>query len=292
MNTGIYIDDSGTTGQVSGSRFSSPNTKSWYAVVFTPSNRVLANAFMHDCLKDLKKDYNANEFHFKDVYNGKNEFKDISLGVRLNILEAFAVFFKEHQFPIVCQSFSPDEYTRNNLVKGVDIQKIDDFNLNNYSDFSLYHLLLRIKSHIADLNVCPKPFEIIIDQDGKKVNVSRTVNLFGDDLLNRQIQYKSSEDEHLIQLADFAAFCLNRVKWIQQNNSHLSKPIDMTFLELCSRADFNTLNMVKKHIEKGTDLKQEHDDLLQGRYDRNKSLPKINVKDYREELAEKNKPIT
>ena len=78
----------------------------------------------------------------------------------------------------------------------------------------------------------------------------RTVNLFGDDLLNRQIQYKSSEDEHLIQLADFAAFCLNRVKWIQQNNSHLSKPIDMTFLELCSRADFNTLNMVKKHIEK------------------------------------------
>lgn len=289
MNTAIYIDDSGTAGQVSGSQFSSPNTKSWYAVVFTPSNRVLANAFMYDCLKDLKKDYNANEFHFKDVYNGKNEFKDIPLGVRLNIIEEFASFFKEYQFPIVCQSFSPDDYERNNLEKGVDIQKIDDFNLNNYSDFSLYHLLLRIKSHITGLDVYPKPFEIIIDQDGKKVNVSRTVNLFGDDLLNRQIQYKSSEDEHLIQLADFAAFCLNRVKWIQQNNSHLCKSIDMTFWEICTRANFNTVNMVKKYTVKGTDLKQEHDNLLQERYDKNKSFPIINVKDYKEELKKGNK---
>lgn len=291
MNTGIYIDDSGTTGQVSGSRFSSPNTKSWYAVVFTPSNRVLANAFIHDCLKDLKKDYNANEFHFKDVYNGKNEFKDIPLDVRFNILEEFAGFFKKYQFPIVCQSFSPDEYTRNNLVKGTDIQKIDDFNLNNYSDFCLYHLLLRIKSHIVDLNICPKPFEIIVDQDGKKVNVSRTVNLFDNDLVNRQIQYKSSEDEYLIQLVDFAAFCLNRVKWIQQNNSHLSKPIDMTFLKICSYANFNTVNMVKKCTTIETDLRQMYDDLLQECYNINIFLPEKSVKEYKEELKKKNKLI-
>lgn len=289
MNTAIYIDDSGTSGLKSGSQFSSLNAKSWYAVILTSDYRIEAEKFMVNCLETLRKEFNAEEFHFKDIYNGKNEFSDVPLEDRLEIIKLFATLFKEWQLPILCQTFSLEEYERNNLIKGADRQTIDDFNLNNYSDFCLYHLLMRIKSYIADLNVYPKPFEIIIDQDGKKVNASRTVNLFGDDLLNRQLQYKSSKDEHLIQLADFVAFCLNRVKWIQQNNSHLCKPIDMTFLEICSNADFNTVNIVKKYTKKGTDLKQEHDNLLQERYDRNKSLSKINMKDYKEELKKKNK---
>lgn len=135
MNTGIYIDDSGTTGLVSGSRFSSPNTKSWYAVVLAPGYRTDAEKFMDD---NLKNKFKAKEFHFKDIYNRRNEFEGVSLNDRLEIIYLFATLFKEWRLPILCQTFSLEEYERNNLEKGSDIQKIDDFNLNNYSDFSLF----------------------------------------------------------------------------------------------------------------------------------------------------------
>lgn len=292
MNTSVYIDDTGTSGLTSASKFSSPEAKSWYAVILKPSDRVIASNFMSDCLKDLKKGYNANEFHFKDIYNGKNEFKDIPLDVRLNIFWEFADLFQKYNFPILCQTFSPEEYERNKLIKRTEMQAIDNFNFNKHGDFGLYHLMMLIRIHIVDARLYPRPFEIIIDQDGKKVNVSRTVNLFGDDLLNRQIQYKSSADTPLIQLADFAAYCLNRLKWILQNNSQYEKKLDMTFWEICTYANFNTLNMIKEITPMGENVSLKYDDKLQKAYNKNSFLSEIDTKTYKEELREKNNSAT
>lgn len=292
MNTSIYIDDTGTSGLTSASKYSSPQMKSWYAVILKPSDRVIASNFMSNCLKYLKKDYNANEFHFKDIYHGKNEFKDISLDVRLNIFREFASFFKRYNFPILCQTFSLEDYERNKLIKRNDIQAVDNFNLNNFSDFGLYHLMMLIRKHVADSRLYPRPFEIMIDQDGKKVNVSRIVDLFGDDLLNRRIQYKSSADTPLIQLADFAAYCLNKLKWILQKKKQDEKELDITFREICSHANFNTLNMIKKITPKEENLASEYDNILQEAYSKNSSLSEIDTKTYKEELRGKKNSTT
>lgn len=282
MNTTIYIDDTGTSGLKSKSAYDSEKSVSWFAIVLTSEERLFAEVQMKDCLYELKQIYNASEFHFKDIYNGRKEFEGIDLDARLKIFHLFADVYRRMEYPLLMQTFSPEEYSRNSLTNNAGKQKIDGFDLNNSKDFALYHLLLRIKGYLNS-NGYSYPVEIIIDEGRQKKNSVQPCNLFTNNQLKIGLQYKSSKEEPLLQLIDFAAYCLNRVKWIMQNNS--KKSIDKTFMEICSYANFNTINMKKGYVDVNVDMQSKYDDILKDAYSKNSIFPEIDLEQYKDELS-------
>lgn len=283
MNTTVYIDDTGTSGLKSKSVYDSKRSVSWFAIVLTSEERLFAEIQMKDCLNELKNTYNASEFHFTDIYGGRKEFEGIDLDKRLNIFYLFADVYKRMEYPLLMQTFSPEEYSRNSLINNVGKQKIDGFDLNNYSDFALYHLLLRIKRYLNG-NSYSYPLEIIIDEGRQKKNSIQSCNLFTSSQLRTGLQYKSSKEEPILQLIDFAAYCLNRVKWIMQNNK--TESIDKTFLEICSYANFNTINMKKGYVDMGVNMQSKYDNIIKDTYSKNNIFPEIDLEKYKDELSE------
>lgn len=280
MNTYIFIDDTGTSGLQSKSEFDSTDSKSWFALILTNEQKEYCNIQMKDCLDILKKKYKANEFHFSDIYAGRGAFKDISFNERMNIFWMFAEVHKEERYPMLTQTFSKADFERNKLIN-IENSLIDGFNLKKESDFSLYHLLLRIKTFLNS-NEYDVPFEIIIDEGKQNKDTSQPCKLFENKLLNNTLLYKSSESEPLLQLIDFVAYCLNRNKWILQNNSKKERDID--FLKMCSYANFNVLNLKRDIIELNSNTTELYDNKLKDAFKKLSPLPPINLKDYTEKI--------
>lgn len=63
---------------------------------------------MPQALDGLRKSVGADEFHFTDIYSGKNQFKNVDLQVRLGLFEFMAYIFSVYKFPVIVQTFDPE----------------------------------------------------------------------------------------------------------------------------------------------------------------------------------------
>ena len=100
-----------------------------------------------------------------------------------------------------------------------------------------------------------------------------------------KLYYKSSAEEPLLQFIDFVAFTINRVRWIQTNNS--KKDIDIEFLRIAENANFNILNIKKRLIDVHNipDMVQEYDSILREAYDKNNNLSDIQLEEFKNVIA-------
>lgn len=286
MRTTIYIDDTGSPDETTNSKFSSKKSKTWTAVIMSKDERIDAEEQMKECIECLKFHYNgADEFHFTDIYQGKKKFKRINIDERFYLFEIFAGIFRDMQYPILVQTFSEEDYNRNNIDNSKS-HNIDGFDLKSYNDLSLYGLLKLVKDYLGEnKDKYPPPYEIIIDE-GKKKNAGETQevpSIFNKDLFEDKIFYKSSKETLLLQLADFVAYSLNRYRIILQNNKKGEN--DKRFLRVCRDANFNTINLVKKEISINQDTTKIYDNLQQNAYSRSGNLPRITTKKLGDELT-------
>lgn len=150
MIGGIYIDDTGTPGTISKSKYDSTDRKSWLALILTASQRKTAYEQMRGCLLELNSICNASEFHFTDIYNGKGEFKSVTLSVRLGIFRTFAEIFRLMKYPMLIQTFTSDDLLRNKIVVANGKVKLDGFTLKDPGEFALFFLLFRIKKYLLE----------------------------------------------------------------------------------------------------------------------------------------------
>lgn len=252
MNIGIFIDDTGSPGLKVNSRYLTTDRKTWVAVILTELERIEAKEQLTECIKYIKDEFNADEFHFKDIYNGANQFKNIDLEIRLEIFKAFAEIFKTYKWPMIVQTFNNHNMYENkliyeNITKINEAVKIDNFNLKDNGDLALFYLLFKCKKYIEkNKNEYSLPVDFIIDEGRQKANTYQTTTLLEGIANNNKLYYAKSSEEILIQLADFAAFCLNRVQLIMANEKRNS--LDNTFVKICEYADFNFINIPKEKV--------------------------------------------
>jgi hypothetical protein len=282
VRTAIYIDDSGTPGMKSKSKYDATDRKTWVALILKPNERAEAEFQMQGCLKELSNTLKASEFHFTDIYSGEKEFSGIELRTRLNIFRTFAEIHRATQFPMLIQTFTSDDIMRNRIVIKGNPSKIDNFDLKKTSDFALFFLLFRIKQHLKENNHIPLPIDIIIDEGRQKKNTFQKCELLKDFLFDQKLTYKSSKDEPLLQLIDFVAFSINKVRWILTNE--LKKDIDIEFLKICDRANFNILNIQRQEINLASYTVADYDRILQKVYDKNKNLSDVELEQLKDRL--------
>ncbi len=268
MKTAIYIDDTGTP-EESKSKYDSGNWKSWVAVVLKPEERIEISKSINWLKANLSEEFDISEFHFTDIFSGKNEYKNISIENRIFIFKIFAYLYKHYNCPIIIQSLSDDDVIRNEMTEFKQI-KIPGFDFSKNSDLCLWLLLIRLKNSEV-FKKYQLPVEIFIDNGIQKPNTFRKSIELQDFALNSELKYIDSKSDPLMQFIDFIAFCLNRTRWILMNDK--KEKSDFKILEINQLANFNTINMIKEYIDINEINTTEHyDKILRAAFDRNGNL--------------------
>jgi hypothetical protein len=97
----IFIDDTGSPGLNDTPENFDPNRQSWVAVVVSPDLLPEVLDQFTKALDELKKQTDAKEFHFTEIYQGRKEFKNVDLHIRFALIEFMASLFSSYRFPVV-----------------------------------------------------------------------------------------------------------------------------------------------------------------------------------------------
>lgn len=274
MNTGIFIDDTGISGNSTNSKYDTSDRKTWLAVIIDKSIIVDRNLQMRELIADFSKIYKTSEFHFTDIYNGRNKFKSVDYELRMKVFWEFAHILRIERFPMFIQSFTSKDILRNKIVIDSKQVFIDNFNLAKVSDFSLYFLLLRLKKYLLE-NKHLIPVDIFIDEGKQKKDTCSKCSLLKNIAQGNKIHFKDSKDEPLIQIADFAAFTINRVRWI--NSLNLKNQKDLEFLKMAEYANLNILNIKRVLVDINENFTEKYDQELEKEYKKNNNLNEIEL---------------
>lgn len=119
----------------------------------------------------------------------------------------------EYTVPGIPQSFEPAQLPEWRDKLNLP-EKLSIFNFNKTDDAALFFLLLRVKMHVRSLQVSePGTAHVFVDEGWKKNGVGlQSFPIFGPEFDRDKVCFASSKSVLLLQLADFAAFVLNRMQ--------------------------------------------------------------------------------
>jgi len=179
------------------------------------------------------------EFHFCDVFHGKEAFENIPLESRIGMFEFMATFVDYYLLEIVAVGWSD---TRNRqLIRDfesvVQVKRIGFFNLESIEHSTFLLLVFKLRNYIRDKNWEFLP-SIFCDEGiyGNHLMLVSDVPLF-QNFYDGAIFFVDSAKVPGIQIADFTAFLLSRHKialrkWRKDENLNL---MDATILKLMNK---------------------------------------------------------
>lgn len=206
---GVFIDDTGSPGLVTPGLHE--KRKSWVAVIVPPHRVVEVMDQAPRALSVLRKfGLEDPEFHFTDIWAGKGEFKKLSLEQRLGLFEFMAHIFATYRFEVLVQTFDPDNASdvrsRANWP-----EKFGPLKFASHEDLALIFALLRVHIHLKDRFQGRATACVIVDEWSRfQSGTSMIVGGLAPTFVGGAVLFASSRLVHPVQLADFAAFVLNR----------------------------------------------------------------------------------
>lgn len=225
---GIFIDDSGSPGTSQPGLHS--NRKTWVAVLVRPHQVAEIMDQIPSALSYLRTlELQNPEFHFADIWAHKGEYAKLSLDQRLGIFAFMAHIFATYQFEVLVQTFDPDQ-AKEITASAEWPETFGPLQLKNHEDLALTFLLLRLKRHIEE-RLPPDSSGCVIVDEWKRFKNGRSFQVGGLSPAFHEGAVLFADSRHAppIQLADFAAFVVNR--WpILRVKSELTE-IDKRFLE-------------------------------------------------------------
>ncbi|NLY01698.1 MAG: DUF3800 domain-containing protein [Rhodopirellula sp.] len=227
---GVFIDDTGSPGMANTPAKLHPNRKSWVAVVVPPTQVLEVTSAINGILQPLRG-LGVKECHCVDIYSGKGPFrKELPSELRTVLLQFFADVLYLFDIAIYVQTFDPENYAK--LFKWPRLPKIAScFDMHRHEDAALWFLLIRVRDHLlANRTSNGQRAMVFVDEGMKKAGTRIEVDVFDDVFLDGHLLFASSAAVPLLQLADYAAFCINRVQLIARKEKR--SDFDIAFLEM------------------------------------------------------------
>ncbi|MDR6670197.1 DUF3800 domain-containing protein [Rhizobium sp. 1399] len=223
----IYVDDSGNPGAESGSEFLPSARKSWTAVIVPSVVADRVEKGMRIFLDGVRGDFGVDELHFTEIYSGKKRWASVSVDRRAEIFNLMARVMAAVSLPIVHQSVS--EFTMLDHPERAFPAQSGDWNLKNLSHVGLLMLCSQTSQHIRTMrarspNDFDLPFPLYVDQGILGAGRDRELPNWQDVIEGPTARFRDSADLPGLQLADFAAFVINRSQWIAATRK--AGPID------------------------------------------------------------------
>ena len=237
---GVFVDDTGSPGLSDTPTHLHPGRKSWVAVVVPKEQIGEVWRQFPRALSQLGRTVGATEFHFTDIYMRRREFRDVPLATRLGVFRFMAHIFATYRFPVFVQTLDPDSL--DDIRGRADFpERLGPFNLKKHEDLALFFLLLRVKWHLEQrYSGSDTLARIFIDEGFKKsgaaISIPPLKTVFADGL----ICFARSDSILPLQLADFAAFCLNRTQLLM-GKEQLSE-LDLSLLRIIQPLAWNYQN--------------------------------------------------
>jgi hypothetical protein len=149
------------------------------------------------------------EFHFTDIWGGKGQYQRTSLQQRLGIFRFMAHIFAKYRFQVLVQTFDPDSATD---VRGrIDLPpNIGPLRLSDHADLALVFVLIRVRTYLKSLGGDNATACVVIDEGRLKSGKAIVISGLAPTFRAGAILFASSRLVHPLQLADFAAFVMNR----------------------------------------------------------------------------------
>jgi len=240
---GVFIDDTGSPGLAIAGSALHPARASWVAVIVPPAHMPEVLDQFPEALDELSRLAPSEEFHFGDIYAGRKEFRRIPIAVRLALFEFMAKIFEIYAFEVIVQTFDPDSLAEIRRRASIP-DDVGPFNLGEPTDAALFFLLLRVKWHLEGHGKSALA-RVFVDEGSKRKNgtairIPTFEKVFADGL----VCFARSSSVHPIQLADFAAFCMNRTQLLLEK-TELSD-LDKRLLEILSPIAWNYVNIDKR----------------------------------------------
>lgn len=221
----ISIDETALSGV--NARSNQPdNDKHWVAVIASPDRVLGVIESLYQKLVELDKTKGIDEFHAKDIWAGKKQFKNLSVAERLELVRFLVRLFTGHDLSIVVQtmgsmgttSFKEDVFKLYpDLAKRPTfwLDKDGLFQLEKVDDLALSLLLQFLCDHIKTVRAdTGQQACVVIDEGWKRADSSITSDIWADVFMESTIYFHRSDGFFLLQLADFAAWAYNRWQWL------------------------------------------------------------------------------
>jgi len=249
---GVFIDDTGSPGAQASESGPHPERASWVGVVIPPSQMPEILEQMPGAVEGLKEFIGASEFHCKDIFQGKGQFKHVDLQRRLGILAFIAHIFSLYRFPIFVQTFDPVNLSDiHRREPGFENLKLGAFDFSKPKGAALFFLLIRIREFLLKKRQSPDHLaRAFVDEGFIKGDRALFLPPWKDVLADGLLCSTSSAKIFPLQLADFAAYALNRQQ-ILLGKPRLS-PLDQALLRILTTASLNFQNIptVRVKIDK------------------------------------------
>jgi hypothetical protein len=246
---GVFVDDTGSPGLSTAGQHLHPERKTWVAVICPPDDMAEVMRQMPRSLEELQRQTGANEFHFTDIYAGKGNFKKVSPSLRVALFEFMANIFLVYNFPIIVQTLDPVS-VQELRARADFLTQVGPFNLAKHEDVALLFLLVRVKKFLEQHADGPGPWaRVFVDEgegfkkNGAAIRMPTFTSCFADGL----VCFAKSDSVFPIQLADFAAFALNRSQFILAKEKMAD--FDRTLLEISSPIAWNYQNIAKLTLD-------------------------------------------
>jgi|GEM_PF-1377885 len=252
---GVFIDDTGSPGLITPGLHE--QRKSWVAVLVPPHQTAEVMDQLPSTLSYLQElGLNDPELHFTEIWGGWGEYSKLDIQQRLAIFRFMVHIFTTYRFLVLVQTFDPD-----NAVDVLNSANWPDnfgpLKFSDHEDLALIFTLMRVRLHLKSLEGGNATACVVVDEgrlsNGKAIILSSLAPTF----YAGAILFASSRLVHPIQLADFAAFVMNRWQLLRVKDS-LSE-LDKTLLEILSPVAecFININAVTIHgLPNMTNLRQ------------------------------------
>ncbi|MBY3101305.1 DUF3800 domain-containing protein [Rhizobium laguerreae] len=213
----IYVDDSGNPGAESGSDFLPSARKSWTAVIVPSVIAAHVQAGMDIFLNGVRGEFGVAELHFTEIFSNKGAWRRVSVERRAEVINLMADVMAKLGLPIVHQTVA--DFTMLDHAKRLIEGRTGDWDLEDISHLGLLMLCSGVSRHIRtmagdspdDFNL---PFPLYMDEGIMPAGGQRTLPNWGDVIEGPKACFRNSADVAGLQLADFAAFVINRSQWI------------------------------------------------------------------------------
>ncbi len=242
---GVFIDDTGSPGLLTPGLHA--QRKSWVAVIIPPHQIIEVMDQIPQALSFLQElGLRDPELHFTEIWGGRGEFSKLDMQQRLSIFRFMAYIFTTYKFQVLVQTFDP--------INMVEIQNSTNWpesfgplKFSNHEDLALIFALLRVRLHLKGIEDGNATACVVVDEG--RLNSGASIVLPGLDptFCAGAILFASSKLVHPIQLADFAAFVMNRWQLLRVKDN--LNELDKTFLEIVSPVTecFINIDSVKVH---------------------------------------------
>jgi hypothetical protein len=122
---------------------------------------------------------------------------------------------------------------------------IGPFNLTRPTDAALFFLLLQVKWHLEE-QAEAAPARVFVDEGYKQNGIALEIPTFRETFADGLVCFAKSSVIHPIQLADFAAFCMNRTQLLLAKEK--ISVLDQSLLGILSPIVWNYVNIEKRSI--------------------------------------------